>query len=100
MSDPDELRRVSVSLAATGMAVRTCHLLGENAARLDAEYRICSDGTIRVDAHCTARKFDLPFLPRLGRRFSLAEVASESAAKRAPYPSFAARPLLHLTRKT
>jgi beta-galactosidase len=56
-----------------GAFVETSHMLGADAVRFDTRYRISADGALRVDVHFVPLTPDLPFMPRLGMRFSLDE---------------------------
>jgi beta-galactosidase len=56
-----------------GANVETSHVLGQDAVRFDTRYRIASDGTLAVEVHFVPLKSDLPFMPRLGMRFLLAD---------------------------
>lgn len=53
--------------------VETSHMLGDDAVRFNTRYRISADGTLGVDVHFVPLRPDLPFMPRLGMRFSLVE---------------------------
>lgn len=53
--------------------VETSHMLGADEVRFDTRYRISATGALRVDVHFVPLAPDLPFLPRLGMRFSLDE---------------------------
>lgn len=93
MADQARLVRwQSVITADGGARIDTSHILGDSAVRFDTEYRIAADGSVRVDIHFVPLKADLPFMPRLGVRFALAEGIDEIEwFGRGPWSSYADR---------
>lgn len=74
MADKTRLVDLRASTTATGgPTVSTTHILGDNAVRLETSYRIGADRSIAVEVHFVPLAPDLPFMPRLGMRFSLAK---------------------------